>query len=198
MPCSNFIKDYFPHLQGKTEDRKTLFLLPPNGGENILDHVYANHFCYRGYRVTMLTKWDFQDEASLVPTMHDRGTVRALAAMRNTLDYINPERVGQVGILGTSVGAISASLAMSVDDRIAACRRCRTVQRHSSSQPRISQYLQQTRSYWPQAKMGFFAQKEIILTSSLRRAKNRRREFLIFLRNNFSKKKAPGARRGLL
>jgi len=40
--------------------------------------------------------------------------------MRHTMDYINPIRPGQVGILGTSVGAMSAVLGMALDERISA------------------------------------------------------------------------------
>lgn len=115
-----YIKDYRPLLSSKEDELKTILLMPPTGGENLLDRNNANHFCKRGYRVVILSHWDFQDEASLIPTMHDRGAIRTLSAVRNTLDFINPQRPHQVGILGTSVGAISAAIGMGVDLRISA------------------------------------------------------------------------------
>lgn len=113
------LKDYRPPFKGDKTNLKTILLLPPTGGENILDNVYANHLCIRGFRVVILVGWDFQDEASLDPAMHDRGAIRAVAAMRNAIDFIKPT-AGQLGIMGTSVGGISASLVMGLDNRVAA------------------------------------------------------------------------------
>jgi hypothetical protein len=97
---------------------RTVLLLPPTGGENILDQGYANHLCSAGFRVVILQTWQNQLEVSLDPAMHDNGAVRALSAIRHTLDYLKPSRGAQVGILGTSVGALSASLALGFDPRL--------------------------------------------------------------------------------
>ncbi len=111
------VKDYRPRF--KSGELKTVLLMPPTGGENIIDHAYANELCTHGIRVVLVSHWDYDDEASLDPIMHDRGALRALAAMRNVIDDINPKK-GQLGIMGTSVGGISAALAMGVDERISA------------------------------------------------------------------------------
>lgn len=112
------IKDYRPS-KGDT-NAKTILLLPPTGGENVLDNTYANHFCFRGFRVVLLVSWDHQLESSVDPKMHDRGAIRAAAAIRHTMEFINPKRNTQVGIMGTSVGAISSALGFVLDQRIAA------------------------------------------------------------------------------
>lgn len=99
---------------------RTIILLPPTGGENILDQGYANHLCARGFRVFLLQTWFRQTEATLEMSMHDHGALRSLSAIRHSLDYLKPSRATQVGILGTSVGALSASLALGFDPRLAA------------------------------------------------------------------------------
>lgn len=101
----------------KDSDR-TVILLPPTGGENILDQGYANHLCAAGFNVALLQAWAHQLEVSLDPSMHDHGAIRSLSAIRHTLDYLKPTRATQVGILGTSVGALTSSLALGFDARI--------------------------------------------------------------------------------
>lgn len=97
---------------------RTVILLPPTGGENILDQGYANHLCSGGFRVVILQTWFNQTEVTLDPAMHDNGAVRSLSAIRHTLDYLKPTRASQVGILGTSVGALSSSLALGFEPRL--------------------------------------------------------------------------------
>jgi len=97
---------------------RTVILLPPTGGENILDQGYANHLCSAGFRVVLLQTWHNQTESTLDMGMHDNGAVRSLSAIRHTLDYLKPTRTSQVGILGTSVGALSSSLALGFDARL--------------------------------------------------------------------------------
>jgi dienelactone hydrolase len=112
------LKDYGP--VAKKGQHPTVILLPPTGGENVLDNAYANHLCRRGFRVVLVTGWDHQDDAGLDPRMHDRGAIRAALAVQHTLDFVAPAPGKKVGILGTSVGAITAALAMGVDERIGA------------------------------------------------------------------------------
>jgi hypothetical protein len=102
----------------RKESDRSVILLPPTGGENILDQGYANHLCAAGFNVALLQSWTHQTEATLEPTMHDFGALRSLSAIRHTLDYLKPTRKSQVGILGTSVGAISSSLALGFDERL--------------------------------------------------------------------------------
>lgn len=101
----------------KDSDR-TVILLPPTGGENILDQGYANHLCGAGLNVALLQTWSHQTDVTLDPSMHDHGALRSLSAIRHTLDYLRPARGTQVGILGTSVGALSSSLALGFDPRL--------------------------------------------------------------------------------
>jgi hypothetical protein len=104
----------------RKESDRSVILLPPTGGENILDQGYANHLCSNGLNVAMLQTWHKQLEVTLDMGMHDNGAVRSLSAIRHTLDYLKPSRATQVGILGTSVGALSSSLALGFEPRLSA------------------------------------------------------------------------------
>jgi len=104
--------------ESRSSSDRTVILLPPTGGENILDQGYANHLCSAGFRVVLLQTWYNQTETTLDMGMHDNGAVRSLSAIRHTLDYLKPSRSSQVGILGTSVGALTSSLALGFDPRL--------------------------------------------------------------------------------
>ena len=111
-----FVQIRMYHARRETD--RTVILLPPTGGENILDQGYANHLCAAGFHVALLQTWAHQTEVTLAPSMHDNGAVRSLSAIRHTLDYLKPSRANQVGILGTSVGALTSSLALGFEPRI--------------------------------------------------------------------------------
>jgi dienelactone hydrolase len=52
--------------------------------------------------------------------MHDRGALRALAAVRHSIEFLKIRRPHQLGILGTSVGAITSALVTGYEPRISA------------------------------------------------------------------------------
>jgi len=97
---------------------RTVILLPPTGGENVLDRGYSDSLCSAGFKVVLLQTWFKQTESTLDMGMHDNGAVRSLSAIRHVLDYLKPSRATQVVILGTSVGALSSSLALGFDARL--------------------------------------------------------------------------------
>lgn len=97
---------------------RTVLIVPPTGGENVVDQGYANSFCSSGFRAVIVQTWFQQTEATLDMSMHDNGAVRSLSAIRHVLDYLKPSRNTQVGILGTSVGALYAELALGFDSRL--------------------------------------------------------------------------------
>lgn len=110
--------DIYSLKLGDSEARKTVILMPPTGGENALDRGYAYELCVSGFRVALVQHWQDDTLAELDLGMHDRGALRMLAAVKQTIGYLNPKRTAQIGILGTSVGAISSVLAMHQDARI--------------------------------------------------------------------------------
>lgn len=97
---------------------RTVVLMPPTGGQNALDDWYANRLCDNNLRVVMVQHWtgDMINDHDF--GSHDRGAMRAVAAVADVVEYIQPAKPAQLGILGTSVGAITSALALGVDARI--------------------------------------------------------------------------------
>ncbi len=110
------IKIYHPYAND--ESAPTVLILPPTGGENILDRGYANSICNNGMRAVLVSGWEHQLDTDLDPKMHDRGALRALTAIRHVIEFLKPSRPGQIGILGTSVGAMSSALALNYEPRL--------------------------------------------------------------------------------
>lgn len=112
---------YVPRNRTAPEsEMRTILLVPPTGGENALDRLYALHFCNDGFRVLILQRWAGDRDTDLDPSMHDRGTILSQAAVRHAVTYLNPARPSLLGILGTSVGALIASISLGLDERISA------------------------------------------------------------------------------
>lgn len=113
------LKQYAPLFNRHPENLKTVLVMPPTGGENILDQLYSNALCRAGFRAVMVQGWDDDTFTELDAKMHDRGALKALAAIRQAVEYAVGGRSDvKVGILGTSVGAISSSFAAGFDSRI--------------------------------------------------------------------------------
>jgi dienelactone hydrolase len=106
--------------EDKAPDLKTVIVMPPTGGVNALDWSYAALLCSNNFRVAVITNWDFDTFNEIDMGMHDRGALRALAAVRHSIEYLKPRRPNQLGILGTSVGAISAALVTGFEPRVSA------------------------------------------------------------------------------
>ncbi len=113
-------KLYIPRKIKDSSQLKTVIIMPPTGGVTILDKTYSMRLCGDDVRAVLIEGWDHD-----VPTlaeenleMHDSGAIRMVSAVRHVVEYLQPVRKNQIGILGTSVGAISSSLVMSVDSRI--------------------------------------------------------------------------------
>lgn len=106
--------------ESRQRDLKSVIVMPPTGGVNVLDWAYAARLCVSGFRTAVVTNWDFDTFNELDMGMHDRGALRALAAIRHTIEFLNPKRPRQLGIFGTSVGAISSVMATGYDARISA------------------------------------------------------------------------------
>ncbi|MES3038859.1 MAG: hypothetical protein V4736_13200 [Bdellovibrionota bacterium] len=114
------VKLYVNKLTLDSSEQKTIILLPPTGGENVIDRGYADLLCAKNFRVALIQNWPNEIQSELDLTMHDRGALRALTAIRHTIEFLAPKRTTQIGIMGTSVGAISAALAFNYEPRLAA------------------------------------------------------------------------------
>ncbi len=115
------MKEYLPPFKQNPEQSKSVVIVPPTGGENILDRVYANSLCASGIRVSLLQSWEYDDVVELDMRMHDQGAERSLAATRHVVEYLSATNAGRkIGLLGTSVGAISGVLAVGYEARLSA------------------------------------------------------------------------------
>lgn len=103
---------FYPH----PESGKTILIIPPTGGTNLIDRSYARELCAVGFNVHILDHWTMDDEYSLDLDIHRRFYGRAQRAIDLILTHI-PEQ-HEVSVLGTSVGALHASIATGRVERI--------------------------------------------------------------------------------
>lgn len=104
----------------RRSSQTAVLVMPPTGGVNILDRGYANEFCSNGLTAVIVSNWSYQNEFSLDYSMHNNGALRALAAIRHVVEYLTQNNFGSIGLLGTSIGAVAGSLALSFEPRITA------------------------------------------------------------------------------
>lgn len=95
-------------------------LLPPTGGENFIDRSYARALCGRELAAMIVEGWDFDNDITLDFEMHDRSIARALFAVEHAVEFLQGSGVTRIGILGTSVGAMTAGMVLGFDSRLAA------------------------------------------------------------------------------
>jgi hypothetical protein len=104
----------FDHYEPRAGSVAQVLILPPTGGENLIDRLYARDLCKRGLGAVLVKTWSYDTETSLDLSVHDNGYKRALNAVRATLKFVP----GRVGILGTSLGALYAATLLASEERI--------------------------------------------------------------------------------
>jgi hypothetical protein len=113
------IKHYIPGA-GMPNSGRAVIILPPTGGENVLDNKWANTLCKRGFRVAILQRWELLPEEQIGLSMYDRMSLRALVAVLHTSEYFAHTGAKSIGLLGTSLGAIQGAAAVGFDPKIKA------------------------------------------------------------------------------
>jgi dienelactone hydrolase len=98
----------------------SVIVVPPIYGDTLFDSWNARRFCDAGLQTAVIQKWEFYSDPGIDWNVHDRGALRAVTAIRHVLEYLLAAKPGPVGILGTSLGAISSSLALSIEPRLTA------------------------------------------------------------------------------
>lgn len=90
---------------------RTLIIFPPTGRTNYIDKSYAKTFCSNGYDVVILSQWtkDEGDDGDL--GSHQRYYERAQLVMKLVL---GKTKTPFIGVLGTSLGALFASMSASL------------------------------------------------------------------------------------
>lgn len=102
--------------EGETSKRMVL-IIPPTGGVNFIDRSYANSFCEKGIGASILKNWSGDDEYNLDLEIHKRFYHRSQKAIDMAIEHYREYRLG---ILGTSVGGLHASIALQRRDEILA------------------------------------------------------------------------------
>lgn len=117
----SFENDGFKVQTLKYESRepstKNILILPPTGGTNVLDRSYAQILCNQGFNVFILEHWTDDQEFSLELSIHERFYRRSFHAVDTVTKNIQSTFTG---ILGTSVGAIHAAIAVQHHEKIQA------------------------------------------------------------------------------
>lgn len=96
---------------------KSLILLPPTGGTNLIDRSYAKRFCNEGYDVYLLNDWSRPGEVGSDLSFHQHAYTNSQRAIRLTLARI---KTPFIGLIGTSVGATYAAVAANTFPEIKA------------------------------------------------------------------------------
>lgn len=97
---------------------RAIIILPTIRGENMIDRDYANSFCTDGIRAALVLGWSHDRDFEVDMSMHDIAALRALTSIRHVVDYLNPTRPNQIGLLGTSLGGITGSMVVGFERRI--------------------------------------------------------------------------------
>jgi len=138
---------------------KTILIIPPTGGTNVLDRKYADTLCEQGFDVLILHHWTNDNEFSMDLEIHKRFYQRSQRAIGIVLNNI---KTPFVGILGTSVGAIHAAVAVHRYDKINAAflitGGAPISEVTANSDQEVLQNVRQKRF----AMMGFKSQKEYV------------------------------------
>jgi dienelactone hydrolase len=100
------------------KDLGSVIIVPPIYGDTPLDRWSARRFCKSGLQTALIRQWEFYADPGLDWESHDRGTLRAVTAIRHVLEVLVSRKPGPIGVLGTSLGAITASLALSIEPRL--------------------------------------------------------------------------------
>lgn len=99
----------------KKQADKTILIIPPTGGTNPLDKSYASAFYKNGYQVYILDSWTGDTETVIDFEIHQRFYTNAQKAISLVLKNVTTPFVG---LLGTSVGGLHASIAASTQDQL--------------------------------------------------------------------------------
>jgi hypothetical protein len=98
------------------DSTRTIIILPPTGGTNILDRSYARQLCAHGFNVYILDKYTGFDEYNLDLDIHRRYYGRTQRAIDSIVKDVPDHHT--LSIMGTSVGAIHAAISAGRIERI--------------------------------------------------------------------------------
>lgn len=88
-------------------DSPAILIVPPTGGTNFMDRSYARSFCENGFDAYILDRWTDDNESNFDLEIHQRFYGRAQKAFDLLIEKITNS---DIGIMGTSVGALHAAI----------------------------------------------------------------------------------------
>ncbi|MES2855566.1 MAG: hypothetical protein V4692_06875, partial [Bdellovibrionota bacterium] len=97
-----------------------IIIVPPTGGVNAIDLGYSNFFCQNGYAVALLDGFWKQNELDYDFQMHNYAAIRAIVAIKHTVVLLGQREVSTIGILGTSIGALTSAITLGFENKIKA------------------------------------------------------------------------------
>lgn len=99
----------------ETKSTKSVIIIPPTGGTNLIDKSYAKKFCANNYDVYVINSWSGDQETVTDLSIHQNFYSRAQKALALVLDNIHTP---YIGLIGTSVGGLHASVAANTQTKI--------------------------------------------------------------------------------
>jgi hypothetical protein len=102
---------------GMGDSGKSIIIIPPTGRTNYIDRKYAQAFCKAGFDAYIMDQWTGDIETTTELEIHQRFYGAAQKAIAVVLEETKSP---YIGLLGTSVGALHAIIAASVQERIQA------------------------------------------------------------------------------
>lgn len=90
----------------------TIFIYPPTGGENIVDRLYARTLAAKNFEVFILQEWTNYDIKGVKYELHNIFYDSAQKALKKVSKLAHAKNWG---VLGTSVGALHASVALTLN-----------------------------------------------------------------------------------
>lgn len=101
----------------KTSEKseRLIVILPPTGGVNFIDRNYAQHFCKKGMSTVIIKSWSENFEVRYDLSVHTDYYMNAQAAIDSVL---NQHSDYKIGMLGTSLGSLHASISFARNDFI--------------------------------------------------------------------------------
>jgi hypothetical protein len=100
--------------KNKKTIRGSVFIFPPTGGENIIDRLYAKDLAALGFEVFILQDWSGNKIEGYKYELHNIFYSSAQKALEK---ISNLAVTNNFGILGTSVGALHASITLTTNPR---------------------------------------------------------------------------------
>lgn len=111
-----FVKYRKINLSQNLKAKGSIFIYPPTGGENIIDRLYARQLANLGFEVFILQDWTGYEISGYEYSLHNVFYSSAQKALEQVAKQ--EATTENWGVLGTSVGALHASITLTVNPKV--------------------------------------------------------------------------------